>query len=113
MRVFKGGLLTQREQGSAHPERAGLICMNQPCYDTEQLTTSAGAHVTAEKNRVGSAILASSNKVTWVQTERATHEAWGRLTTRSPRAAAMVAPRNDERRFADIDTYSGRQRPIG
>lgn len=64
--------------------------MNQPCYDTEQLTTSAGAHMTAEKNRVGSAIPASSNKVTWVQTERATHEAWGRLTTRSPRAAAMA-----------------------
>jgi len=31
-----------------------------------------------------------SKQVTWVQTERATHEAWGRLTTRSPRAAAMA-----------------------
>lgn len=44
----------------------------------------------AAKNTVGSAIPAASNRVTWVQTERATHEAWGRLTTRSPRAAAMA-----------------------
>ena len=27
---------------------------------------------------------------TWVQTERAAHEAWGRLTMRSPRAAALM-----------------------
>lgn len=32
-----------------------------------------------------------ANKVsTWVQTERSTHEAWGRLSMRSPRAAAMA-----------------------
>ena len=43
-----------------------------------------------EKSRVGSALPAASNRVTWVQTERATHEAWGMLTTRSPRAAAMA-----------------------
>lgn len=41
-------------------------------------------------NKVGSAIPAASNRATWVQTERATHEAWGMLTTRSPRAAAMA-----------------------
>lgn len=41
-------------------------------------------------NRVGSAIPAASNVVTWVQTERATHEAWGRLTVSSPRAAALA-----------------------
>lgn len=44
----------------------------------------------SDKNRVGSPSLADSKQVTWVQTERATHEAWGRLTTRSPRAAAMA-----------------------
>jgi hypothetical protein len=44
----------------------------------------------SEKSRVGSPSLAESKQVTWVQTERATHEAWGRLTTRSPRAAAMA-----------------------
>lgn len=44
----------------------------------------------AKKNMVGSARPAASNRLTWVQTERATHEAWGRLTTRSPRAAAMA-----------------------
>lgn len=41
-------------------------------------------------NRVGSAPPASSNVVTWVQTERATHEAWGKLTISSPRAAAIA-----------------------
>ena len=39
---------------------------------------------------VGSAIPASSNIVTWVQTDRATHEAWGLLTMSSPRAAALA-----------------------
>lgn len=29
-------------------------------------------------------------KTTWVQTERAAHEAWGRLTVSSPRAAALM-----------------------
>ncbi|HAN2136060.1 TPA: helix-turn-helix domain-containing protein [Escherichia coli] len=41
-------------------------------------------------NKVGSAIPAASNTVTWVQTERATHEAWGQLTIKSPRAAALA-----------------------
>lgn len=30
------------------------------------------------------------SKTTWVQTERAAHEAWGRLTVSSPRAAALM-----------------------
>lgn len=29
-------------------------------------------------------------KTTWVQTERSAHEAWGRLTVSSPRAAALM-----------------------
>lgn len=29
-------------------------------------------------------------KTTWVQTDRAAHEAWGRLTVSSPRAAALM-----------------------
>jgi len=41
-------------------------------------------------NRVGSSSLVNTRRATWVQTERSTHEAWGRLTTRSPRAAAMA-----------------------
>lgn len=32
----------------------------------------------------------TSNRQTWVQTERAAHEAWGRLTVSSPRAAALM-----------------------
>ena len=32
----------------------------------------------------------TSPRQTWVQTERAAHEAWGRLTVSSPRAAALM-----------------------
>ncbi len=32
----------------------------------------------------------TSTRPTWVQTERAAHEAWGRLTISSPRAAALM-----------------------
>jgi hypothetical protein len=32
----------------------------------------------------------TSTRQTWVQTERAAHEAWGRLTISSPRAAALM-----------------------
>lgn len=32
----------------------------------------------------------TSNRQTWVQTDRAVHEAWGRLTVSSPRAAALM-----------------------
>jgi len=34
--------------------------------------------------------LTQSTHQTWVQTERAAHEAWGRLTVKSPRAAALM-----------------------
>lgn len=34
--------------------------------------------------------LTQSTQQTWVQTERAAHEAWGRLTVKSPRAAALM-----------------------
>jgi len=34
--------------------------------------------------------LTHSGRQTWVQTERASHEAWGRLTVQSPRAAALM-----------------------
>lgn len=44
----------------------------------------------SDVSRVGSPPPADSKRATWVQTERATHEAWGMLTTRSPRAAAMA-----------------------
>lgn len=64
--------------------------MDHACYLTEQHIIADEARMDAGKSRVGSAIPAASNRVTWVQTERATHEAWGMLTTRSPRAAAMA-----------------------
>lgn len=41
----------------------------------------------SQMSKVGAPPVARS---TWVQTERATHEAWGMLTTRSPRAAALA-----------------------
>lgn len=34
--------------------------------------------------------LTQEGRQTWVQTERAAHEAWGRLTVASPRAAALM-----------------------
>lgn len=34
--------------------------------------------------------LTQHGRQTWVQTERASHEAWGRLTVQSPRAAALM-----------------------
>ena len=34
--------------------------------------------------------LSNARPTTWVQTERAAHEAWGRLTVSSPRAAALM-----------------------
>lgn len=64
--------------------------MNHRSYHNEHRKNSRKIDMTTQKSRVGSAIPAASNRVTWVQTERATHEAWGRLTTRSPRAAAMA-----------------------
>ena len=43
--------------------------------------------MTSQLSKVGSP---PPPRSTWVQTERATHEAWGMLTTRSPRAAALA-----------------------
>lgn len=40
--------------------------------------------------RLGSASPLASTRQTWVQTERAVHEAWGRLCTEKPRAAALL-----------------------
>jgi DNA-binding transcriptional regulator YhcF (GntR family) len=53
-------------------------------------TVSPEIIMTSGLSKVGSPSPVDSKQVTWVQTERATHEAWGRLTTRSPRAAAMA-----------------------
>lgn len=41
-------------------------------------------------SRVGSNNPAATNTGTWVQTDRATHEAWGQLTLSSPRASALA-----------------------
>lgn len=40
--------------------------------------------------RLGSNPLSESKKQTWVQTERASHEAWAELVQSSPRAAALL-----------------------
>ncbi|HFG6643101.1 TPA: helix-turn-helix domain-containing protein [Salmonella enterica subsp. enterica serovar Bovismorbificans] len=55
-----------------------------------QLIASRKKHMESAMSKVGSAIPAASNTVRWVQTERATHEAWGQLTIKSPRAAALA-----------------------
>jgi hypothetical protein len=41
-----------------------------------------------DKRQLGTPV--ASGPRTWVQTERAAHEAWGRLTMKSPRAAALM-----------------------
>lgn len=41
-------------------------------------------------NNPSSPALPQPKKRTWVQTDKAAHEAWGRLTLRSPRAAALA-----------------------
>ena len=62
----------------------------------------------ADVSRVGSALPVDSKRSTWVQTERSTHEAWGMLTTRSPRAAAMAhyLVANMEQSGAVVASYS-------
>lgn len=40
--------------------------------------------------KMGSALPSESRGSTWVQTERAAHDAWGDLAIRSPRAAALM-----------------------
>lgn len=46
--------------------------------------------MTTRLSKVSSPAQAVNKVSTWVQTERSTHEAWGRLSMRSPRAAAMA-----------------------
>jgi hypothetical protein len=43
-----------------------------------------------KKSQLNYPLLTQSGKQTWVQTERSAHEAWGRLTVSSPRAAALM-----------------------
>lgn len=45
--------------------------------------------MSASKPPVSSPLLTQSGRNTWTQTERAVHEAWGRLTMRSPRAGIL------------------------
>jgi DNA-binding transcriptional regulator YhcF (GntR family) len=42
------------------------------------------------KSQMNTVCPQESKRLTWVQTERASHEAWGKLTIRSPRAAALA-----------------------
>lgn len=60
--------------------------MMSPVSDMESRMNDKKSQV----NRVGSANPAASTAVTWVQTDRATHEAWGQLTLNSPRASALA-----------------------
>lgn len=48
------------------------------------------AGTNSQLSRVSSSLPAVRKNSTWVQTERSTHEAWGRLSVRSPRAAALA-----------------------
>lgn len=82
--------------------------MDHRCYDTKHDITTDEDAMGSQMNKVGSAIPAASNRATWVQTERATHEAWGMLTTRSPRAAAMAhyLVANMEQSGAVVASYS-------
>lgn len=41
-------------------------------------------------SQLGKGLLTKSERQTWVQTDRKSHEAWGRLIHESPRAAAML-----------------------
>jgi len=62
----------------------------------------------SDVSKVGSIAPANAKRATWVQTERSTHEAWGRLTNRSPRAAAMAhfLVANMERTGAVVASYA-------
>lgn len=46
--------------------------------------------MTTELNHLGSSPLAKSQRSTWVQTERAAHEAWAQLVRTNGRAAALL-----------------------
>ncbi len=43
-----------------------------------------------DKSRLDRGLVKSPRPAAWVQTERATHEAWAQLALRSPRAAALM-----------------------
>ena len=61
--------------------------MDQRCNYIEHGMVAREVRMKSQMSKVGAPPVARS---TWVQTERATHEAWGMLTTRSPRAAALA-----------------------
>ena len=46
--------------------------------------------MTRNASQLGTPPLTQAGRQTWVQTERAAHEAWGHLTVKSPRAAALM-----------------------
>lgn len=68
--------------------------IEQLCLDIEQDNLldiqTLGGDMTAKVNRLGSAPRSDSRSSTWVQTERAAHEAWGQLVRRNGRAAALL-----------------------
>lgn len=82
--------------------------MVQLCYRTEHVNLAAWSVMGSQLSKVGSARPANSTASTWVQTERSTHEAWGRLTMRSPRAASMAhfLAANMERNGALVASYA-------
>ena len=61
--------------------------MNQLCYYVVQTN---GAPMRTIESKLSHPPLTRSARQTWVQTDRAAHEAWGHLVHKSPRAAALM-----------------------
>ena len=61
--------------------------MNQLCYYVVQTN---GAPMRTIESKLSHTPLTRSARQTWVQTDRAAHEAWGHLVHKSPRAAALM-----------------------
>lgn len=58
--------------------------------DLLDLMSDWGDNLIDMKSRMNYPPITESTRQTWVQTDRASHEAWSRLTLTSPRAAALM-----------------------
>lgn len=71
-----------------------IIDIEQLCSDIEQYNLldirTVEFEMTADVSHLGSAPRSNSRTSTWVQTERAAHEAWAQLVRTNGRAAALL-----------------------
>lgn len=67
-----------------------LADIEQTCQDIEHDKRTAVLDMSTEMTRLGSARPAGAKRSTWVQTERAAHEAWAQLVRTNQRAAALL-----------------------